>query len=87
MRSLQNVVEEIWLDKSGSEVRMVYRNRSYRRFRGAQTEEKILNSALISPAGKSEAMAGNYYFKIFYFVSFKIKAINFLKCLPLTKKK
>jgi hypothetical protein len=60
MKSLQNIVEEIWLDKSGNEVRIIYRNRSYRQFRGAQTEEKLLNSAMISPAGKSEAMAGNY---------------------------
>ncbi len=68
MRSLQNVVEQIWLDKSGSEVRVVYRNRSYRRFRGAETEEKILNSALVSPAGKPEAMSGNQYIvlKLFY---------------------
>jgi hypothetical protein len=58
MRSLQNVVEQIWLDKSGNEIRILYRNRSYRRFRGAETEEKILNSALISPSGKPEAMAG-----------------------------
>jgi hypothetical protein len=58
LKSLQNVVDEIWLDKSGNEVRMLYRNKSYRQFRGAITEEKFINSALVSPAGKSEALTG-----------------------------
>jgi len=48
LRCLQKVVSEIWLDKSGSEVRIVYRNRGYRKFRGVHSEVKILNSSLIT---------------------------------------
>lgn len=55
LSSLQNIVEEIWLDKSGTEVRILYRNKAYRKFRGVQTEEKILNSAFISSQGTAKS--------------------------------
>ncbi len=58
MRDLQNTVEEIWLDKSGMEVRIVYRNKGYRQLRGVQSEEKMINSSLVSPAVKPESLAG-----------------------------
>lgn len=50
LRSLQKIVDEIWLDKTGSEIRVVYRNRSYRKFRGVTGEEIIMNSSLVSPS-------------------------------------
>jgi len=59
LRSLQNLIDEIWLDKSGAEVRLVYRNKGYRKFRGAQSEEKLINAALISPNSKKESLKGN----------------------------
>lgn len=58
LKSLQNVIEEIWLDKSGSEVRILYRNKYYRQFRGAISEEKVLTSALISPGVKNDSLSG-----------------------------
>ncbi len=49
LRSFQRTVDEIWLDRSGTEVRLVYRNKKYRKFRGNNTEEKILCSGLVTP--------------------------------------
>ncbi len=68
LRGMQNVVEEIWLDKSGSEIRIVYRNKSYRKFRGVPFEEKLLNNAMVTPAGvnkKTESNLGNIYQKYY----------------------
>jgi hypothetical protein len=58
LRSLQNSVEEIWLDKSGGEIKVVYRNRGYRKFRGAQQEEKLINTVLTTPKVKMESLKG-----------------------------
>ena len=48
-RKLQNVISQIWLDKSGNEIRVVFNNRFYRNLRQKQTEDILLNSSLISP--------------------------------------
>ncbi len=58
LRSLQNLVEEIWLDKSGCETRVMYRNKAYRKFRGIETEEKYINTYLISPKSKPGELTG-----------------------------
>lgn len=47
--SLQKIVEEIWLDRSGTEVKIIYRNRRYRKFRGNVGIEILLNESLVSP--------------------------------------
>jgi hypothetical protein len=49
LKKYQNIVSEIWLDKTGNEVRIVYSNKKYRTLRGNYTEEIILNSSLINP--------------------------------------
>jgi hypothetical protein len=49
IKSLQKIVEEIYLDKSGNEVLIIYRNRRYRKFRGSKSEEVFINSALMDP--------------------------------------
>lgn len=49
LKSLRKVADEIWLDKSLNEVRIVYRNKGYRKFRGVGSEEILLTQALITP--------------------------------------
>ena len=53
IKKLQNVVSEIWLDKSGYECRIVYNNMRYRKMRGKQVEEIVLNGSLVSPSKQS----------------------------------
>jgi len=53
LRKLQNVVYQIWLDKSGNEIRVVYNNRTYRNFRRKQVEDIILTSSLVNPSKDS----------------------------------
>lgn len=60
LRSLQNVVEEIWLDKSGNEIKIVYRNKSYRKFRGVPFEEKLINQAMVTPAGLNKKIESKF---------------------------
>lgn len=47
--SLQKIVEEIWLDRTGTEIKVYYRNRRYRKFRGNSPIEIFLNDSLVSP--------------------------------------
>jgi hypothetical protein len=47
--SLQKIVEEIWLDRTGTEIKVIYRNRRYRKMRGNLGIEILLNDSLISP--------------------------------------
>ena len=47
--SLQKIVEEIWLDRTGTEIKIVYRNRRYRKFRGNVGSEILLNDSMVSP--------------------------------------
>ena len=47
--SLQKIVEEIWLDRTGTEVKVIYRNRRYRKLRGNVGTEILLNDSLVSP--------------------------------------
>jgi len=47
--SLQKIVEEIWLDRTGTEIKVSYRNKRYRKFRGNTGAEILLNDSLVSP--------------------------------------
>jgi hypothetical protein len=47
--SLQKIVEEIWLDRTGAEIKVSYRNKRYRKFRGNSGAEILLNDSLVSP--------------------------------------
>ena len=47
--SFQKIVEEIWLDRTGTEVKVIYRNRRYRKMRGNLGTEILLNDSLVSP--------------------------------------
>jgi len=47
--SLQKIVEEIWLDRTGTEIKVSYRNKRYRKFRGNSGSEILLNDSLIWP--------------------------------------
>lgn len=49
MRRLKNVVNEIWLDNSGKEIKIIYRNMRYRKFRENETEDIMLVNSMISP--------------------------------------
>jgi hypothetical protein len=49
LRSYQRIVEEIWLDKSGSEAKIIFRNPKYRKFRGRATQEILITTSLITP--------------------------------------
>jgi len=47
--SLQKIVDEIWLDRTGTEIRVSYRNKRYRKFRGNSGAEILLIDSLVSP--------------------------------------
>jgi len=64
LRKLQNIVEEIWLDKSGNEIRIVFRNKNYRKFRGIPFEEKYINQAMVTPSGINRKIESIIYFYI-----------------------
>lgn len=49
IKTFHKIIDELWLDRSGNEVRIVFRNRVYRKFRNNNGEEIMCNSALISP--------------------------------------
>lgn len=52
--SFHKIIDEIWLDRSGTEVRIVYRNRGYKKFRRNNSEEVIISSSLVSPVVEEE---------------------------------
>ncbi len=62
LRTLQNIVEEIWLDKSGNEIRIVFRNKTYRKFRGVPFEEKYINQAMVTPSGVNRKIESTILF-------------------------
>jgi hypothetical protein len=64
MRHLQRVVDEIWLDKSGNEIRIVYRNRKYRKLRNVETEEKLINQAMLTPGDLSKTQKSLFKFNL-----------------------
>ncbi len=49
LRRIKNIVNEIWLDPTGKEVKIVYRNMRYRKFRDEAFEDIILVNSLITP--------------------------------------
>jgi hypothetical protein len=49
LKTYQRLVDEIWLDKSGSEAKIIFRNPSYRKLRGRSTQEIFITTSLISP--------------------------------------
>ena len=49
IKNFQKIIEEIYLDNSGNEIIVIYRNRKYRAMRGTKQEEVIITSALINP--------------------------------------
>jgi hypothetical protein len=59
LRSYQQIVDEIWLDKSGSEIRVIYRNKKYRVFRGKPTYEMLITTTLLTPDEDKQLMKGN----------------------------
>jgi hypothetical protein len=59
LRNLQNILQEIWLDKLGNEVRIVYRNKGYRKLRGVKSEDRYLNSSLVDPDIEPHMLPGN----------------------------
>jgi len=62
--SLQKIVEEIWLDRSGTEIKVSYRNKRYRKFRGNSGAEILLNDSLIWPdENEYKFLKGNKIFK------------------------
>ncbi len=49
LKTYQRIVDEIWLDKSGSEAKIIFRNPKYRKLRGRPTQEIFITTALITP--------------------------------------
>lgn len=49
IRRLKYIVNEIWLDPSGKEVKIIYRNMRYRKFRDEAFEDIILINSLTTP--------------------------------------
>lgn len=62
--SLQKIVDEIWLDRTGTEIKVSYRNKRYRKFRGNSGEEIFLNDSLISPDQNEYIFLKGIYFTI-----------------------
>jgi hypothetical protein len=55
-------VNEIWLDKSGSELRVLYRNVGYRTFRAKATHDLLITTTLVTPEQDRHLMKGNILF-------------------------
>ena len=49
LRTYQRIIDEIWLDKSGSEAKIIFRNPSYRKLRGRATQEIFITTSLTTP--------------------------------------
>jgi hypothetical protein len=49
LKTYQRIVDEIWLDKSGSEAKIIFRNPKYRKFRGRATQEIMITTSLVTP--------------------------------------
>lgn len=49
LKTLKKTVDEIYLDKSGNEINVIYRNRGKRLLHEQKEEEILINSALINP--------------------------------------
>ena len=49
LKTYQRIVDEIWLDKSGSEAKIIFRNPKYSKFRGRATQEIMITTSLITP--------------------------------------
>jgi hypothetical protein len=59
LKSYQQIVDEIWLDKSGSEIKVIFRNARYRALRGRSTSDMLVTSTLINPDYDKQLLKGN----------------------------
>jgi hypothetical protein len=61
MKTYQRIVDEIWLDKSGSEAKIIFRNPKYRKLRGRPTQEILITTSLMTPTDVDPiALKGKY---------------------------
>lgn len=58
LRNSQHIIDEIWLDKAGQEVRLVYRNKAHRESRGKTEDEIIVASSLTIPPVEESTLKG-----------------------------
>ena len=65
MRRMKNVVNEIWLDNSGKEIKISYKNMRYRKFRDQAFEDILLVNSMITPNVQDKIkLKGKLFFKL-----------------------
>ena len=60
LKSFTRIIEEIWLDRSGIEIKVRFRNGIFRKIRNRREEQSLFNSVMQNPSDNLLPLKGKF---------------------------